>query len=434
MTRGRPSIELRLEHANRPLLLGPMPVSPRARVRRNKAPRIKKLVRGRVNFSLKIKRMCTKFCSPTLQNSQQHVPSVPKSSLVADSCHTKARQTSQAPNLPALPLGAVRAVPAARLVTPRGQAVLWQRGRAPRADAPWSAEQAQQPGAGAAVTPRSQLTPRVTPRDDLFPAPEAHDNGLRGQTKKKAGKQALDQIIQRHRAPGEAWAEDDGGGGSGGGGGGSGGGGGGSSVQVELVLDQDFDRVIGRSSSRASAFRRGLARDIGLCLSIQQDRVRILSVEAGSIKVTIEIAPAGEHLEDSAEKCARNLAVQACEDESPLRHRVANVVSARILVPVGVASPDEGITEAHFSQSRPAMPAPPPQSAIPRQAQMMRHNVSIGGHYGADDANEEGLSPHNVSGTPTPKQVELRRKAAILELKDRCVMIATLCTTVRRIC
>ena len=198
-------------------------------------------------------------------------------------------------------------------------------------------------------------------------------------------------------------------------------------ARVELILDQDFEREIASSQERASAFRLALARDVSGSIGIPSERVRIIKVEAGSIKVTIEIAPAaGGEFEESADKCARMLAAQANEDISPLRHRLTRLVSARVLPPASASLGEQtsrgggppsssgggGASAGGEGDlvSAAAVAAPPPTSAITRQAQVLRRQVSAGQDDGGQEDELELMSP---------ALIELRRKAAILELKRR---------------
>lgn len=96
-------------------------------------------------------------------------------------------------------------------------------------------------------------------------------------------------------------------------------------------MDQDFDVVIGTSETQASAFRKTLANDISASLGIDPQRVRVVELQPGSIKATIEIDPSDALGQASAEMCARDLEAQAADVTSPLRQRVRSVTSARVL-------------------------------------------------------------------------------------------------------
>jgi len=90
----------------------------------------------------------------------------------------------------------------------------------------------------------------------------------------------------------------------------------GGSIRVELTLDEDYDLIIGESAVQALAFCRSLAHDISACLSVDQARVRVTQVQPGSIKATVEIAPASEG-QPPAEICALALAAQVCVQFPP---------------------------------------------------------------------------------------------------------------------
>ena len=56
----------------------------------------------------------------------------------------------------------------------------------------------------------------------------------------------------------------------------------------------------------------------------------VTRLQAGSIKATVEIS-AGEQGDPAPQACALALTVQAADPSSPLRQRVAALVSARVL-------------------------------------------------------------------------------------------------------
>ena len=80
---------------------------------------------------------------------------------------------------------------------------------------------------------------------------------------------------------------------------------------MELTLDEDYGTMIGESEVQAFAFCRSLSHDISACLSVDQARVlaSVTEVVPGSIKATVEIAPATEG-QPPAEICALALAAQ----------------------------------------------------------------------------------------------------------------------------
>ena len=105
---------------------------------------------------------------------------------------------------------------------------------------------------------------------------------------------------------------------------------GGNCARVQLTLDHDYEKIIGKSEVQAFAFRRSLANDVSACLSIEPDRVHIIDLQPGSIKATVEIAEAGPG-QPPAEICALALVAQAADTSSLLRQRVPSVSSACLL-------------------------------------------------------------------------------------------------------
>ena len=105
---------------------------------------------------------------------------------------------------------------------------------------------------------------------------------------------------------------------------------GGGCARVQLTLDHDYEKIIGKSEVQAFAFRRSLANDVSACLAIEPDRVHIIDLQPGSIKATVEIAEAGPG-QPPAEICALALVAQAADTSSPLRQRVPSVSSACLL-------------------------------------------------------------------------------------------------------
>jgi len=93
--------------------------------------------------------------------------------------------------------------------------------------------------------------------------------------------------------------------------------------------------VIGTSAAQAAAFRASLSRDVSASLAIPLQRVRVTALVAGSIRATVEIAAAPDGSQPSPQTCARALASQAGDPSSPVRKRIASLVSVRVLGATG---------------------------------------------------------------------------------------------------
>ena len=104
------------------------------------------------------------------------------------------------------------------------------------------------------------------------------------------------------------------------------------------MLELDFDAVIGTSHTQAATFGKTLASDVSASLGIAPDRVRVVELLPGSVRAVIAIDAASAVGHADAEACAHELAAQAADASSPLRQRVATIVSARVLPPESAAA------------------------------------------------------------------------------------------------